>query len=442
MDNAPRGWKDWPFRRTRDSVAVMKNRITVLIILALISGVIVGLLLHRFVADAKWLDGITSGFSLITDIFLRMIKMIIAPLVLSTLIGGIARMGDGASIGRVGLKSMLWFMTASLVSLSIGFTMMAALHPGTGLHLLAAKQAKIDVGTANLTLQGFFEHVFPTSLMDAMARNEVLQIVVFSIFTGLACISLEPHAKARMLELFDILAAVMFKIVGYVMWFAPIAVFAAIASVVAREGFGVLDTYAAFIGTFYLALALLWIVMVGSTTAVIGRRIVPLMKVVREPGLIAFSTASGEAAFPILLANLEGFGVPNRIASFVLPLAYSFNLIGSMLYCTMATLFISEAYDMPLSPSQKAVMALLLFVASKGIALVPRASLLVVSATLPYLHLPDAGFVLLLAVDHILDMGRTGTNTVANGLAATTVARWERQLKSARDAALTAAIAA
>ncbi len=281
---------------------------------------------------------------------------------------------------------------------------------------------------ADFTLQGFIEHIFPTSLIDAMARNEVLQIVVFSLFAGVACGALKAPMRDRLLGLLDAMAALMFHVVGYVMWFAPVAVFAALASVIATQGFGVLNTYASFIGTFYLALALLWLVMLTAGFATIGRRMVDLMRAVREPGLIAFSTASSEGAFPVLLTNLEAIGVPNRIASFVLPIAYSFNLIGSMLYCVMATLFISQAYDLPLSFQEQAMMSLLLFVASKGIALVPRASLLVVSATLPYLHLPDAGFVLLLAVDHILDMGRTGTNTVANGIAATTIAKWERQL--------------
>lgn len=406
----------------------MNKRLSLAIVAALILGTAVGLILHASVVAPQTMTSIAQGLAIFSNIFLRMIKMVIAPLVLTTLTAGIARMGDASSVGRVGLKSMAWFVSASLISMTIGLGVMSIIHPGLGLHLTAPK-GDVKGTQVSLTIQGFLEHVFPTSLLDAMARNEVLQIVVFAIFAGMACASLPTTMKKRLLELIDALAALMFRVVSYVMLFAPIAVFGAMASISAIDGVGIINTYASFIATFYLALALLWIIMLGAGASIIGRRIVDLMKAVREPGLIAFSTASGEGAFPILLANLEKFGVTNKIASFVLPLAYSFNLIGSMLYCTMATLFISEAYDLPLSPTTQAEMCLLLFIASKGIALVPRAALLVVGTTLPYLHLPDAGFVLLLAVDHILDMGRTGTNTVANGIAAATIAKWENQLK-------------
>ena len=407
----------------------MKKNITTFIIGAMILGVLAGLVLHALVSDPADLAGITSAFGLVTDIFLRLIRMIIGPLVLSTLTLGIARMGDAGAIGRVGLKAMLWFIVASVISLAIAMTLMGIFHPGDGLHLTDTTGAVDQAAQANLTLQGFIARVFPTSVFDALARNEVLQIVVFSLFAGMACATLHRERRERMMDLLDSLATIMFKMTTYVMWVAPVAVFAALASAVAKQGYGVISTYAAFIVEFYVALALLWAVLVGCAGSVVGRRLAPLMKAIRSPALIAFSTTSSEAAYPLLLGNLEMFGVSNRVASFVLPLGYAFNLCGSMLYCSMATMFAAEAYDIPLPPSQLALMAFLLFIASKGIAMVPRASMLVVVATLPYLHIPAAAFPLLLAIDQILDMGRTCTNTVACAIAATTVARWEGELK-------------
>ena len=402
----------------------MKKGITLYIMIGLLAGILVGVILNATASDPADIKGVITVLDTITTIFLRLVRTIISPLVITTLTLGIARMGDASSIGRIGFKAMVFFIGGTMISLTIALAAMSIFHPGEGLHLVAAQSLEPAAQT-NLTLQGFIARVFPISIFDAMARNEVLQIVVFSLFAGIGTAHLSKEHRDTLVNVLDAGAALMLKITMYVMWVAPAAVFTSIASAVASQGAGVVSNYAAFIGEFYLALAVLWAVLIGIGGAIIGKRIWPLMKIIRGPALIAFSTTSSEAAYPSLLSNLEQFGVPNRIASFVLPLGYAFNLIGSMLYATMATMFAAQAYDIQMSVGDLALMSFLLFIASKGIAMVPRASLLVVAATLPYLHIPEAAFPFLLAVDHILDTGRTCTNTVACSIATTCVAKWE-----------------
>ncbi|MBX7198845.1 MAG: dicarboxylate/amino acid:cation symporter [Rhodospirillaceae bacterium] len=402
----------------------MKKGVTLYILIGLLAGIIVGVLLNAAASDPADLKGVITVFDTITTVFLRLVRTIISPLVITTLTLGIAKMGDASSIGRIGFKAMVFFIGGTLISLTIALVAMSVFHPGEGLHLVAAVSMEPAAQT-NLTLQGFIARVFPISIFDAMARNEVLQIVVFSLFAGIGIANLSKEHRDTLVHMLDAGAALMLKITMYVMWAAPAAVFTSIASAVASQGAGVVSNYAAFIGEFYLALALLWAALIAIGGAIIGNRIWPLMKTIRGPALIAFSTTSSEAAYPSLLNNLEQFGVPNRIASFVLPLGYAFNLIGSMLYATMATMFAAQAYDIQMGAGDLALMSFLLFIASKGIAMVPRASLLVVAATLPYLHIPEAAFPFLLAVDHILDTGRTCTNTVACSIATACVAKWE-----------------
>jgi Na+/H+-dicarboxylate symporter len=269
-------------------------------------------------------------------------------------------------------------------------------------------------------------------VVDAMARNEILQIVVFSVFAGVAIASVKDKALG-VVALLEQMAVVMLKVTGYVMMLAPLAVFAALTATITTEGLGILRTYAAFVGSFYAALGLLWAVLAGGAFLVLGRRVLQLLKGVRQPTLLAFSTASSEAAYPQTLFALESFGVSNRVASFVLPLGYSFNLDGSSMYTTFATLFIAQAYGIELSFAQQLVMVLILMLTSKGIAGVPRASLVVIAATLTYFDIPAAGLLLILGVDHFLDMGRSATNVVGNSIAAAVVAKWEGQLRAEDD---------
>lgn len=405
----------------------MPNRFTMFVLGAMLLGLLVGWQcnLHLDPAQQATLAGI---FKISTDVFLRLIKMIIAPLVLSTLIVGMAHMGDTAALGRAGAKTMAWFISASVISLIMGAILVTVLKPGVGLGLpLPAENAVVDIQATGLSLQEFITYMVPKSIFDAMAQNQILPIVVFAVFFGVACASLGQKSKL-VVDFFEQVSYVMLKVTGYVMWFAPLAVFSAIASVVMIEGLAILATYAKFVGGFFGALALLWLVLIGAGYIFLGPRVVRLIRSMREPIAIAFSTASSEAAYPRTLDQLEKFGVSRRIASFVLPLGYSFNLDGSMMYCTFGTIFIAQAYGIHLSFGEIVTMLLLLMVTSKGMAAVPRASLVVIAATLPHFNIPETGLLLLLAVDHFLDMGRSATNVVGNSIATAVVAKWEGEL--------------
>jgi len=408
----------------------MSRRFTLYVLVAMILGIFAGYAVNATVDDAETLKSIAGYLSLATDVFLRLIKMIIGPLVFSTLVAGIAHMGGaGSALGRVGLRTMGWFLAASLISLLLGIVMVTLLQPGAALNLpLPDAGATTAVQPSALSLREFVVHLVPKSIFEAMANNEILQIVVFSVFFGVAIAAIGEKAHG-VLGAVDQLVLIMLKITGYVMMVAPVAVFAALASTVATQGLSILLTYGKFIGGFYVSLALLWAVLIGVGALVIGPRVLRLVGDMRAPILLAFSTASSEAAYPRTLEQLERFGVSKRIASFVLPLGYSFNLDGSMMYCTFATIFIAQAYGIDLTWGQKITMLLLLMITSKGMAGVPRASLVVIAATLAYFRIPEAGLLLILAVDHFLDMGRSATNVVGNSLAAAAVAKWEGELK-------------
>ena len=403
----------------------MRTGLTALVILATLAGAIFGLCCHVWLHDPGALAGLNQGLTLVTTIFLRAIKMLVAPLVISTLVSGIGRMGDSGEVGRIGLMALGWFVAASLVALGIGLVLVETIAPGAGLHLTADQGASSGIAAAPMTLTSFLTNLVPTSIFDAMAQNQVLQIVVFSVVAGLALTRLGKKGAA-LVELATQLADLVLKMAMLVMWLAPLAVFAAVSTAFIQSGTEVIAKYAAYVGGFYVALALLWAMLMAAGAAVLGvSRQIALMKAIREPALIALATTSSEAAYPVLLFKLEQIGVPARIASFVLPLGYSFNLIGSMCYCTFAALFIAQAFDIALTPGEIARLLFLVFVASKGIANVPRASMVVVVSLLPYFHLPEAGALLILGVDHFLDMGRTCTNTVATAIAAASVAKWD-----------------
>lgn len=403
----------------------MARRFTVFVVVAMVLGIVLGSYCHASITDAADRSALSGYFSVVTDAFLRLIKMIIAPLVFSTLSVGIARMGDVGTLGRVGAKTMGWFLFASLVSLTLGIVMVTVLEPGASLALpIPPTDAASGIKAASLTLKDFVTHLVPRSIAEAMANNEILQIVVFSGFFGVALAALGERARL-LVEFTEQLATVMLRITSYVMLAAPFAVFAAISATVTTQGLGILVTYGRFLGGFYLSLALLWGVLFSLGFLVLGRRITRLVPLIREPVLLAFSTASSEAAYPKTLEQLGRFGVQERISSFVLPLGYSFNLDGSMMYCTFATLFIAQAYGIHLTIGQQVTMLLLLMVTSKGMAGVPRASLVVIAATLNHFGIPEAGLLLILAVDQFLDMGRSATNVVGNSIATVVVAVWE-----------------
>lgn len=411
------------------------NKLTLWIFIALIIGVITGVWLNQAYpinADGTphpELAPIIDNITIFTDVFLRLIKMIIAPLVFSTLVVGVAKLGDIKAVGRIGGKTMLWFISASFVSLLLGCLLVNIFQPG---HMMQLELPPVDAATgvdkAAMTLKGFVTHIFPKSVIEAMATNEILQIVIFSLFFGVATASIgekgEPIIKAL-----DSVGHVMLKITGFVMNFAPFAVFSAMTAVVAKKGLGVLATYGVFIGEFYLGLILLWVLLMVVAYFLVGKRVWTLIKRIKEPLLLAFSTASSEAAYPKTMEELERFGCKNRIVSFVLPLGYSFNLDGSMMYMTFASLFIAQSYNIQMPFDQQLSMLLVLMITSKGIAGVPRASLVVIAGTLSSFNIPEAGLLLLLGVDHLLDMGRSATNVVGNAVATVAVSKWEKSLE-------------
>lgn len=403
---------------------VMNRAFAFILIVAMISGIAAGWFINAQFPAAQATE-IADRLSILTDLFLRLVKMIIAPLVFATLVAGIAHMEDAAAIGRVGAKTMGWFIGASILSLSIGLVMVHLLQPGASLALdLPTGGVEGVVVTDGFSLKQFVTHLIPQSIVQAMAENEILQIVVFSVLVGSAVAAIDDKAPA-VLALVEQIAAIMLKVTGFVMKTAPVAIFAALASTVATQGPGVLVTYAGFVAGFYLSLGVLWLILFLAALAIIGNRAFGLFRSIRTPILLAFSTASSEAAYPRTMEELEKQGVNRRIVSFVLPLGYSFNLDGSMMYCTFAVLFIAQAYGIDMTIGQQITMLLLLMVTSKGMAGVPRASLVVISATLAYFRLPEAGLLLILAVDHLLDMGRSATNVVGNSVAAAVIDRWE-----------------
>ena len=367
-------------------------------------------------------------FSLLADIFIRLIKMIVAPLVFTTLVVGVAKLGDIKAVGRIGGKTLLWFISASLMSLVLGMILVNFFQPGSSMHLpLPDSVANLGIDKAALTVKDFFYHVFPASFVDAMAKNEILQIVVFSLFFGVAAAAM-GHISTPVIKALDAVAHIILKVTGYVMNFAPIAVFGAMTAVIAKQGLGILKTYSIFIGEFYFGLALLWIILIFAGSLFIKKRIFTLLQRIKEPILLAFSTSSSEAAFPKTMMELERFGCKDKIVSFVLPLGYSFNLDGSMMYMTFASIFIAQSFGIHLDFPTQISMLLVLMLTSKGIAGVPRASLVVIAGTLATFNIPEAGIALLIGIDPLLDMGRSATNVVGNSIATVVVSKWEGEL--------------
>ena len=406
-----------------------KNKLTVSIILAMIVGIVVGYIVH-INTSKEFIESFSKNIKLLSNIFIRLVQMIIAPLVFSTLVVGIAKLGDLKSVGRVGGKSLLWFVSASLMSLLIGMILVNILEPGKYIDLSQADNESLKDLMAKkeaFSLQKFVEHIFPKSIIDAMATNEILQIVVFSIFFGVAAASMGEKAKP-IIKALDSFSHIILKIVGYVMNFAPIGVFGALCAVVASKGLGIFQFYIIYFLYFLIGIAVLWVILVGVGYLILGKRMTTLLQAISNPLLIAFSTTSSEAVFPKLTEELEKFGCKDKIVAFVLPLGYSFNLDGSMMYMTFASLAIAQAYGVNLPIEIQFMMLLVLMLTSKGIAGVPRASLVVVLATCSMFGIPPEGVALILPIDHFCDMFRSMTNVVGNALATTVVSKWEGEL--------------
>ena len=405
------------------------NRLTFFIVLSMILGVVVGYLIHTS-SGAAFQAQFATNIKLLSTIFIRLVQMIIAPLVFTTLVVGIAKLGDLKTVGRVGGKAILWFITASLASLLIGLVLVNIFEPGKYISLDQRDVASLeDLATKQkgFSLQNFVEHVIPRSFIEAMATNEILQLVVFSIFFGVAAASIGEYTKP-LIKALEVASHVILKMVNYVMNFAPIGVFGAISAVVAAKGLTIFNFYFKYFLFFLLGIGILWALLLTIGFLILGGRMKELLRRISSPLLIAFSTTSSEAVFPKLTEELERFGCRDRIVAFVLPLGYSFNLDGSMMYMTFASLAIAQAYGIELPMATQLTMLLVLMLTSKGIAGVPRASLVVVLATCAMFNIPPEGVALILPIDHFCDMFRTATNVVGNALATSVVSKWEGEL--------------
>ena len=402
------------------------QRMTTYIVIAMVLGIVVGTLLNKGLADSGTAATVAGYIAIFSDVFLRLIKMIIAPLVFCTLVAGVAKMGKAETIGRVGLKAIIWFVLASLVSLVIGMVLVNLFRPGGSLNLpLPDASASANLKTSSLSVKEFVAHLVPTSVFNALAQNEILQIVTFSLFFGVALTQIP--GTGEIVKMIDKLAHVILRITDYVMRYAPIAVFAAIAAMITTQGLGVLATYGIFMLEFYFGILMLWLVLILIGFALLQRGIFRLLGLIKEPILIAFSTSSSEAAYPKLMEQLERYPVSDKIIGFILPMGYSFNLDGSMMYMTFASIFLAQAYGVHISFGEQIVMLMTLLITSKGIAGVPRASLVVIAATVSGFGIPESGVLLLMGIDSFLDMARSATNVFGNSLATTVIAHWEHE---------------
>jgi Na+/H+-dicarboxylate symporter len=406
----------------------MDKKLTWYILAGMLIGVLAGFAVNQLVpADSPAMANWLGTFGLLSGIFLNLIKMLVAPLILSTIVAGIAHMGDSSALGRIGFRAISWFIIASLISIGLGLVMVNIFEPGVGVDLSVASAASVGE-VAKLDVFEFILHIFPKNVFEALGTNNILQILVFSLFAGVA-LSAIGDKGAVLVRGADALAEMMLQITAYVMRFAPFAVFGALAGVVAKNGLGILGTYVELLTEFYMSLVILWAILLGVGALFLQGRIFTLIRYIREPLMIAFSTASSEAALPKLFEQLDRFGVPRRISGFMLPLGYSFNLDGSMMYMSFATIFIAQAYGIDLSVGQQIAILLTLMISSKGVAAVPRASLVVITGTLAMFGLPVEGVALILGIDQFLDMGRTATNVIGNSVATSVITKWEGMLE-------------
>jgi Na+/H+-dicarboxylate symporter len=404
-----------------------KNRLTLYILVAMLMGGILGAFVHSNYSAAAAAQ-FSTHIKLLATIFIRLVQMIIAPLVLTTLVVGIAKLGDIKSVGRIGGRALAWFFTASFISLIIGLMWVNFLKPGEGVNLSNVDQAtatEVTAKTQDFSVQHFIEHIIPKSVFEAMSTNEILQIVIFSIFFGLAAASIGDNVKP-VINALDKTSHIILKMVNFVMKFAPIGVFGAIAGVFAVKDISeLMFTYTKFFSSFLVGIASLWLVLLLVGYLFLRNHLKTLLKRIVSPLVIAFGTTSSEAVFPKLTEELERFGIKDRIVSFMLPLGYSFNLDGSMMYMTFASIFIAQVYGIPLDTGTQLTMLLVLMLTSKGIAGVPRASLVVVAATCGMFNIPIEGIALILPIDHFCDMFRSATNVLGNSIATAVVGKWE-----------------
>jgi Na+/H+-dicarboxylate symporter len=408
-----------------------KNNLGKYVFFALILGLVIGQLIRFSISNPEILQSISSQLNIITGMFLRLIKMIIAPLIFSTLVVGISKLGDAKALGRIFFKTMFIFIVGSVIALAVGLMIVDFFEPGKVLgQSLLAHNPDVPNGAqanlvSNLSLKSFLEKIIPSSVVDSFANNNIIQIVIFSLFFGIAGVAIGKPV-APVFDFFELVSRLMFKVTDYVMMFAPIAVFCAISTVIIKDGFGILSSYIIYLLEFLLSVVILWTIMIGIGYLILGRKVFSLIKALADSLGVAFSTSSSESVLPNVLEELDKFGVQSKISGFVLPLGYSFNLIASTLNCIFATMFIVQAYGYTLTIGQKIAMCFTLMITSKGIAGIPRVSLVIVAATLASMGIPEAAVLILFPIDSFLDMLRSATNVFANALSATIVDKWEK----------------
>ncbi|MFM0740580.1 dicarboxylate/amino acid:cation symporter [Paraburkholderia xenovorans] len=403
-----------------------RHRLSTYILLGLVLGVIVGYFVNVNVPSGPQNKEIAEGFNIVADAFLRLIKMVIAPLVFSGIVTGMANSDGPKELGRIGGKAMAWFFIASVMSLGLGMALSNLYGLGVGVHMPQSSAGAVEFNNAAFSLKTMVAKIVPQSVVLAMAQNEIMAILLFAVFFGfgLSAVCKQNQSNALTQALDDVFH-VMLKIARYVMYAAPVGVFAAVAAAISQHGIGVLLVYGRFVGGVYSGFFLLCCTVVLAGYVFLGKRVFQLIASLREPLLVGFSTASSEAALPKMLERLTNFGVPRKVSTFVLPLAYSFNLDGAMMYQAFATIFLVQAYHLDVSLGQQLGMLMVMLIASKGSAGVPRGSLVILTAMLPTFGIPVEGVVLLLAVDVFVDMGRTVTNLIGNGVATAALAHWE-----------------
>lgn len=420
--------------------------LTFWILIGLVAGIAAGIVAHNIIWEGYHPENYgeyiqkairnlipvqVRGFRLCSDIFLSLVKVIVAPLVFSLLLVGLVKTGNFKAMGRIGAKTLVYFTGATLIALSMGLIIVNVFKPGHSLHITDATEKIVAAKSFEPT--DFILHVFPKNIIDAMAHNDILPIIVFVLFFAAAVSAVGEKGKI-VLQFFDAIAHIMLKVTGYVMYFAPLAVFGAVAAVIGTYGLGILSGYLVLISCFFGGLAVFIFGVLPLICLLFRLNYWHLLKLIREPMLIAFGTSSSEAAMPKTINALERFGCPDRIIGFVLPLGYSFNLDGSIMYMTFATVSIAQAYGHDLSLGQQLTMMLMLLVTSKGLAGVPRASLVVIAGMLDAFGIPAEGLAIIIAVDWLLDMGRSATNVAGNAVATAVVSKWENALGEPKPA--------
>ncbi|RTK99257.1 MAG: dicarboxylate/amino acid:cation symporter [Proteobacteria bacterium] len=411
-----------------------KSRLGTYILIGLIAGVIIGQLIHVGVSNKDILKDVSVYLDLVSTAFLRLIKMIIAPLVFTTLVVGIAKMDDGRALGRMFLKSMTIFIIGGFFSLTLGVVLVEVFKPGIALHNVLANSLNGELNNVansvctncQMSAKSFMESIIPSSAMQGFVENHILQVIILAIFVGVAGVSI-GESVAPVFTFFDQMSKIMFKIIGYVMYLAPLAVFTSITKLVMGSGISVISLYLVYAAEFYLGLSIIWLVLLGIGFLVIGKRLFPIIKSMLPLYGTSFAASSSEVALPGILSNLERFGVSKKVSGFVIPMGYSFNLEASMLNCTFATIFIIQLYGYHIDLATEVVMLFMLMLTSKGIAGVPRVSLVIVAATLTAFGYPETGVLILLPIDSFMDMGRSATNAFANTMSAIFVDRWEKK---------------